>query len=174
MSGPIGRTVADVALFLSAIAGPGRDPMSITEDPAKFRAPLGRSFKGVRVAWWTGLGGIPFEAEVRSVVNGTRKVFEDLGCAVEDAEPDFSGLDEAFPRLRFVNNHARYSALIARNPDWAVAFDMDAEAARLSRRKVFDMVVADKAMVGGYHFPFPAMGEMQAMGKGYDFKPLQA
>jgi amidase len=118
VSGPIARTVADVALFLSAIAGPGRDPLAINEDPAKFRAPLGRSFKGVRVAWWTGLGGIPFEPEVRTVVNGTRKVFEDLGCRVEEAEPDFAGLDEAFPRLRFVSNHARYAALIAQNPDW--------------------------------------------------------
>lgn len=74
----------------------------------------------------------------------------------------------------YVADITNVPSLFARNPDWAVAFDMDAEAARLSRRKVFDMVVADKAMVGGYHFPFPAMGEMQAMGKGYDFKPLQA
>ncbi len=118
VSGPIARTVADVALFLSAIAGPGRDPLAINEDPARFRAPLGRSFKGVRVAWWKDLGGIPFEADVRTVVNGTRKVFEDLGCSVEEAEPDFTGLDEAFPRLRFVSNHARYAALIAQNPDW--------------------------------------------------------
>ena len=30
-----------------------------------FRAPLERDFKGVRVAWWRGLGGIPFEPEIR-------------------------------------------------------------------------------------------------------------
>ena len=51
VSGPIARSVADVALFLSAIAGPDpRCPLSIDEDPAKFRAPLGRDFKGVRIA----------------------------------------------------------------------------------------------------------------------------
>jgi len=51
--GPMGRSVADVALFLSAIAGPDlRSPLSIAEDPARFRAPLERDFKGVRVAWW--------------------------------------------------------------------------------------------------------------------------
>ena len=102
VSGPIARTVADVALFLSAIAGPDpRSPLSIQEDPARFRAPLGKDFKGVRVAWWRGLGGIPFEPEIRRVVDANRKVFEDLGCVVEEAEPDFTGIDEAFPMLRY-------------------------------------------------------------------------
>ncbi len=119
VSGPIARTVADVALLLSAIAGPSaRDAMSIDEDPAKFRAPLDRSFKGVRVAWWKGLGGIPFDPEVRRVVDGTRQTFQDLGCVVDEAEPDFTGVDEAFPTLRFVSNHARYAALIAQRPEW--------------------------------------------------------
>ena len=55
--GPMGRSVADVALFLSAIAGPDRrSSLSLAEDPARFRAALERDFKGVRVAWWQGLG----------------------------------------------------------------------------------------------------------------------
>jgi amidase len=119
VSGPIARTVADVALFLSAIAGADpRSPLSIDEDPAKFRAPLGKDFKGVRVAWWRGLGGIPFEPEVRRVVDGNRKVFEDLGCIVEEAEPDFTGVDEAFPLLRYVSNHSRYAPLVQQRPEW--------------------------------------------------------
>ena len=119
VGGPIARTVADVALFLSAIAGPNpRGPLSIDQDPARFRAPLGRDFKGVRVAWWRGLGGIPVESEVRRVVDGTRKVFEDLGCIVEEAEPDFAGLDDAFPVLRYVGNHARYAPLVRQRPEW--------------------------------------------------------
>src|SRR5262249_39530787 len=119
VSGPIARTVADVTLFLSAIAGPdAASPLSIQEDAARFRAPLGRDFKGVRVAWWRGLGGIPFEPDIRRVVNDTRKVFEGLGCVVEEAEPDFAGVDEAFPVLRFAANHPRYAPLIKQNPDW--------------------------------------------------------
>src|SRR5262245_19517530 len=59
--GPMARSVGDVALFLSAIAGAdARSPITIREDPARFRAPLERSLKGVRVAWWKGLG-IPVE-----------------------------------------------------------------------------------------------------------------
>jgi amidase len=119
VSGPIARTVADVALFLSAIAGANpQSPLSINEDPAQFRAPLGKDFKGVRVAWWRGLGGIPFEPEIRRVVDGNRKVFEDLGCIVEEAEPDFAGIEEAFPLLRYVSNHSRYSPLIRQHPEW--------------------------------------------------------
>jgi len=41
VSGPMARSVADLALFLSAIAGPDpRSPLSIAEDGARFRAPL--------------------------------------------------------------------------------------------------------------------------------------
>ena len=80
-----------------------------------FRAPLGRSFKGVRVAWWRGLGGIPFEPEIRRVVDANRRVFEDLGCVVEEAEPDFTGVDEAFPMLRYAANHPPVCAARARS-----------------------------------------------------------
>ncbi|MGD9902238.1 MAG: amidase [Vicinamibacterales bacterium] len=118
VSGPIARTVADVALFLSAIAGPSAGSLSIDEDPARFRRPLGRDFKGVRIAWWRGLGGIPVQPEIRRVVDGTRTVFETLGCVVEEAEPDFTGIDDAFPVLRYVANHAQYAALIAQRPEW--------------------------------------------------------
>ena len=119
VSGPIARTVADVALFLSAIAGPDpRNPLMLQEDGARFRAPLGKDFKKVRVAWWRGLGGIPFEPEIRRVVDSQRKVFEDLGCIVEEAEPDFTGVDEAFPILRYAANHPRYAPLVQQQPDW--------------------------------------------------------
>jgi amidase len=119
VSGPIARSVADVALFLSAIAGPDpRNPLSIEDDPARFRAPLGKDFKGVRVAWWRGLGGIPFEPDIRRVVEDTRRIFEELGCLVEEAEPDFTGVDEAFPMLRYAANHARYAPLVQQRPDW--------------------------------------------------------
>jgi amidase len=119
VSGPMARSVADVALFLSAIAGPDpRCPLSISEDGARFRAPLGRSFKSVKVAWWRGLGGVPFEPEVRRVVDGNRRVFDDLGCVVEDAEPDFDGVAEAFPTLRYASNYPQNSPLVRQRPDW--------------------------------------------------------
>ena len=119
VSGPMARSVADLALFLSAMAGPdAHSPLSIAEDPAQFRRPLDREFKGVRVAWWRGLGGIPFEPEIRRTVDAHRRVFETLGCSVEEAEPDFTGVDQAFIALRVAANHPQYAALIRERPDW--------------------------------------------------------
>ncbi len=100
-SGPMARSVADVALLLSAMAGPhAASPLSLPEPGSTFRQPLGRSFKGVRVAWFKDLGGVPFDPRVTSVVNAQRKIFEDLGCIVDQAEPDFTGADFAFKTLR--------------------------------------------------------------------------
>jgi amidase len=119
VSGPMARSVADVALFLSAIAGhDSSSPLSIMEDGDQFRGPLEREFKGVRVAWWRGLGGIPFEPEIRQTIDARRRVFEDLGCIVEEAEPDFAGVDQAFPALRFAANHTQYAPLVRERPDW--------------------------------------------------------
>jgi len=117
--GPMARSVADVALFLSAIAGPDpHSPIALQDEGARFRAPLGRSFKGVRIAWWKGLGGIPVEPEIRRIVDANRKVFEDLGCIVEDAEPDFAGVDEAFPTIRYVSNYPQNAPLVRERPEW--------------------------------------------------------
>ena len=139
VSGPMGRSVADVALFLSAIAGPDpHEPLSIDEDGSRFGAPLGRTFKGVRVAWWRGLGGIPFEPEIRAVVDANRRVFEGLGCVIEDAEPDFTDVDLAFPTLRYAANHPQYAPLVAQKPEWVkdtIKFEV-AEAERLSAADV--------------------------------------
>ena len=149
VSGPIARTVADAALFLSAIAGSDpRGPLTLSDDAARFRAPLGRNFKGVRVAWWRGLGGIPFQPEIRRVVDGQRKVFEDLGCVIEEAEPDFAGVDEAFPILRYVGNHPRYAPLVRQRADWVkdtIKFEVE-QAERLTGADVGRALARQAAM----------------------------
>jgi amidase len=139
VAGPMARSVADVALFLSAIAGPDpASPLSLDEAGAQFSQPLARSFAGARIAWWRDLGGIPVEAGIRRVVDSVREVFEDLGCEVEDDEPDFSGVAEAFATLRYAANHPRYSALVRERPEWVkdtIKFEV-AEAERLTAADV--------------------------------------
>ena len=101
VSGPMARTVSDVALLLSVMAGPDpRCPISISEPGSRFTANLERNFKGVRVAWFKDMGGIPFDPRVLSLVNAQRKVFESLGCIVEEAEPDWTGVHESIDTLR--------------------------------------------------------------------------
>jgi amidase len=110
--------VADVALFLSAIAGPDpRSPLSLSEPGDVFRGPLGRDFKGARVAWFKDLNGVPFEPQVRAVVDGHVKTFEALGCRVEQAEPDFTGTEFAFRTLRAWNSAHSHGQQLRAHPD---------------------------------------------------------
>ena len=99
VNGPMARTVADVALLLSVLAGPDpRSPIALSEPGSIFAQPLERDFKGTRVAWVN--LGLPYEPEVKQAVDSTRVIFESLGCTVEEAEPDFSDADEIFKTWR--------------------------------------------------------------------------
>ncbi len=101
VAGPMARTVEDVALLLSVMAGPdSRSPISIQEEGHIFTRSLKRNFKGVNIAWAIDLGGLPFEPEVKKVVDSQKKVFQSLGCNVEDNEPDFTGADKAYKAWR--------------------------------------------------------------------------
>ena len=97
VAGPMARNVADCALFLSALARfDRRSPISIDQSGEQFEAVLGRrSFKGVRVAMMKDLG-LPWERAVKDAVAAQGKVFESLGCTVEEAEPDLSDANECF------------------------------------------------------------------------------
>jgi amidase len=95
------RSVADVALMLSAMAGPdARSPISIDEPGSLFAQSLERDLKGTRVAWWKSLGGVPVDRLVRERVDAQRGIFESLGCLVEEAEPDFADFDAVFKTVR--------------------------------------------------------------------------
>ena len=97
VQGPMARTVQDTALMLSAIAGPDpRSPIAIAEPGSLFARPLERDFKGVRIAWSRDLGGLPVDPRVSDVLDSQRAVFEALGCAIDDATPDFRDADEIF------------------------------------------------------------------------------
>ena len=99
--GPMARTVEDIALMLSAIAGPHPEvPLSIPQPGSVFAGSLDRDPKGLRIAWCAAPAGLPFDPRVRAVFREQRSKFDALGCMVEDAEPDFSGAAESFRVLR--------------------------------------------------------------------------
>nr|MDQ2998900.1 amidase family protein [Chloroflexota bacterium] len=101
VDGPMARTVADVALLLSAIAGPDpRSPIALAEPGSRFAQSLDRDFRGARVAWSRDLGGLPVDPRVTAEIDAQRPTFEALGCVVEDGEPDLADADEIFKILR--------------------------------------------------------------------------
>ena len=110
------------------------DPGRRRAFPGAARKATSRAFASPGGAAWA---AFPFEPEIRRVVDANRKVFEDLGCVVEEAEPDFTGVDEAFPLLRYAANHPQYAPLVRQRPEWVkdtIKFEV-AQAERLTRRR---------------------------------------
>ncbi|MBL8304000.1 MAG: MBL fold metallo-hydrolase [Ideonella sp.] len=130
---------------------------------------------------------------MKPAFQGVRRVFAPVAAQVRRFEPD----TELMPGLRAVAAHGHtpgmsmfevqsrdqrflfvadltnVPALFMRQPDWAVQFDMDPEAARLTRRKVLEAAASEGTLVGGYHFPFPAVGKVLKDGEGYDLDPYR-
>ncbi|MBQ17174.1 MAG: amidase [Planctomycetaceae bacterium] len=118
VQGPMARTVEDTALILSAIAGPDpRVPISLSEPGELFREPLDRDFRGVRVAWSRDLGAFPVDPAVTGALDARREVFSEIGCSVDDAEPDFRDADFAFKTLRALIFESRFTPLLAEHRD---------------------------------------------------------
>lgn len=65
-----------------------------------------------------------------------------------------------------------HPAINLRNPGWHVIFDMDPTAAEATRRQVFDRAAADRQLIVGYHWPFPALGFVRRAGSGYELIPM--
>jgi amidase len=99
--GPMARTVGDLSLMLSAIAGPDpRAPLSHGDPAAFLTAPEPSDLSSLRIGWWPDVGGLPIEPAVAEVLRQAGERLVDAGCDVEEVSPDISGADEAFETLR--------------------------------------------------------------------------
>jgi len=117
VSGPMARNVSDCAFFLSVLAGPdSRSPIAIDQPGSQFAQRLDRSFKGVRIAMFKDMG-LPWEPAVRDAVRAQSKVFESLGCIVEEAEPDLQDANECFVAWRHWAEERDGKELVAKHPD---------------------------------------------------------
>ena len=74
--------------------------------------------------------------------------------------------------LLVLSDTAQHPAIFARHPDWQAAFDVDGDQAVATRKKLFDRAAADRMLVTGYHFPFPACGHLIKTASGYEHVPL--
>ena len=119
VSGPMARTVEDLALLLSVIAGPSdRFPLSSSETGSTFAPPLQGDLRGVRVALSVDLGGaFGVDRAVAEVVRSQAEVLAGLGARVEEAHPSLPGADAAFRTLRAWVFWNRFHAMLERRPD---------------------------------------------------------
>jgi glyoxylase-like metal-dependent hydrolase (beta-lactamase superfamily II) len=62
--------------------------------------------------------------------------------------------------------------LFARNPGWHAFYDQDPVMAEATRRKVYDMLSAEKMLVQGFHYPFPSVAHVEKTATGYREIPM--
>ena len=100
--GPMTLTVRDAAIMLQALAGfDSRDSYSLRGEPTEFVAALEGDIKGLKVAWspaWCNpdYGFAKVDSDVLAVAQSASKVFEALGCNVEEATPQLDDPHHAF------------------------------------------------------------------------------
>ena len=72
-------------------------------------------------------------------------------------------------KLMYIADVTNHPVIFARNPEWRLWADMIPEQALATRRKLLDMLAAERMPMAGYHYPFPATGYITKQGTGYDF-----
>lgn len=118
VEGPMGRTVADVALMLDAMAGSDpRDPRSFTTPASSFADALGAPTASLRIAWTPDLGATVVDREITAVCAEAVAGFSGLGAVVEEACPDFAGAYDSFQTLRAAFFAGRAAPLLAAHRD---------------------------------------------------------
>ena len=117
VQGPMARTVDDIALLLSVMAGPDRrSPISLEAPGSSFAQVGDGSLAGLRIAFSPDLdGAVQVEPEVAASVWAAAASCETHGAVVEQASPDFSGADECFRTLRAWQFEATMGSFLAEN-----------------------------------------------------------
>jgi amidase len=157
VTGPMARTVADVALLLAVISGPDpRVPLAldapppVITDPAEIPGLLTRDLTGLRVAWSADLG-LSIDPAIRGVLGPVRQQLVNLGCDVTDAAPDLTGADEVFRTWRAFRFAANFGPLLrdsaARlgpNVTWNTERGLELTLADLTRATVLRDQLAER------------------------------
>ncbi len=118
VEGPLARTVADVSLYLRAMAGPDpRSPIAIDQSPDALAGSLEQDLTGIRVAWSPDAGGLPVDPAIRTALQDAPDLLTDLGCEVVETWPDLSGAAEIFHARRAWLFAVGFAPLLARHRD---------------------------------------------------------
>ncbi|MEX2333611.1 MAG: amidase family protein, partial [Pseudohongiella sp.] len=99
-AGPMSWTVADCALMMNVLteADP-RDTQAVPRRNIDYTAELGRSMKGLRIAYSPNLGFVDVNPEVEKSVAEAANIFAGLGAEVVRVDPAFSDPLAAFGHL---------------------------------------------------------------------------
>ena len=132
-------------------------------------------------------------ADLKLTFRNQRRIFSDIAQSVTRFEPGAEvasgivtvaapghtpghtvfAIHSGDQSLLVLGDTAQHPAVFARHPDWQAAFDIDGDAAVATRKKLFDRAAADRMLVTGYHFPFPACGHLIKTANGYEHVPVE-
>lgn len=129
---------------------------------------------------WAAAGNEGFDAKMRPLAEKTEMVGD--GASVASGITAMSAPGHTPGHTAYMIESGGKSLVIAADfanhyvwslgyPDWEVKFDMDKAQAAATRRKVLDMLAADKVPFIGYHMPFPAVGYVETRGDGFQYVP---
>lgn len=76
-------------------------------------------------------------------------------------------LESEGKRLLITADTVNHYVMSLQKPDWHVRFDMDKDAGAATRKRILDMIAAERIPFTGYHMPFPAIGFVEKSGDGY-------
>ncbi len=121
--GPMGRTVADATLLLSAmVSDDKRDPQATTihgravRNPADYATPAPIDLSSLRVALTPDFGFAPTERHISEIFAEKTALFRSAFAKADDTTPDCTGADEAFEVLRSLNFLRRHGANMKTRP----------------------------------------------------------
>jgi aspartyl-tRNA(Asn)/glutamyl-tRNA(Gln) amidotransferase subunit A len=117
-SGPLSRTVRDSAILLRLLAGyDSRDPTSLRDAPGDYVAALVQDISDLRIAWSPDFGYAPVDPEVVSITSEAARVFEELGCVVDDSKLKLEEPGKGFRVIFSTNVYAGLGHLLEEQGD---------------------------------------------------------
>ncbi|MYD95820.1 MAG: amidase [Gammaproteobacteria bacterium] len=111
-AGPMARTVDDLALLFSVLAGPDpRVPNCLPEAGPSFQLVEPVDLAKLRIAVTDDFGGLPVEPGIRDAIGELRDVLADAGAVVFDAAPDLADARRIFHILRATGFRRRFGPM---------------------------------------------------------------
>jgi Asp-tRNA(Asn)/Glu-tRNA(Gln) amidotransferase A subunit family amidase len=160
--GPMARSVADIALFLEAIAGGDpRDPLSGFAKGADFAGLRPAGLKDLRLATSEDLGFAPVSGQVRRLFRDRVARLGGL-VACEAADPPIDGADRCFEVLRAVGFLGETKELVEKHPDM-VGPNVTANVKLGLTFSAADVAAAEAAQTRLYHGFLDFMGDFDAL-----------
>lgn len=143
-AGPMARTIDDVALLFSVLAGPNPGIPHMQPEPGASFSPVAEApLAGMRIAVTEDFG-LPVEPPIRERIRALADVLTDAGAIVEEAKPDLADARRIFHILRATGFRRRFGAM------------SEAEQAELKDTILWNLAAGEELTVTDYDWVDPA------------------